>query len=391
MSLVIKMEFANNVKDLSGSAIRETFKLLSQPGIISFAGGMPAPELFPGKELAEISRDILENNGSVALQYGITEGYAPLVEQIRQRLGDKIKQCDSVITTAGGQGGIYLTAKILLDPGDGVVCESPSFVGALNCFRAFNAKLFGVELQEDGMDMTQLEQVLSTQKIKFIYTIPNFQNPTGITASLEKRKKLLELADKYDVLILEDDPYGELRFAGEDITSLKELDDKGRVIYAGSFSKILSPGLRVGFICADAVLVEKMSVCKQVVDVHTSVLPQMIASEFMNRYSMTEHVEKQKALYKEKCEFMLTCVDKYLPVKTTRPEGGLFLWCWGDGETNCLDVYKKAVEQKVAFVPGNTLMPDMTVKTSAFRLNYSTAGFDNIEKGMKILGEVLNG
>ena len=384
------MEFASNVKDLSGSAIRETFKLLSQPGIISFAGGMPAPELFPKNELAEISREILENNGNVALQYGMTDGYASLLKQIEQRLGDKLKDGDSVITTAGGQGGLYLTSKILLDPGDGVVCEKPSFVGALNCFRAFGAKLFGVDLQEDGIDMLQLENILATEKIKFIYTIPNFQNPTGITASIEKRRKLLELANRYDVLILEDDPYGELRFAGEDIPTLKELDANGRVIYVGTFSKILSPGLRVGFVCANAAITEKMSVCKQVVDVHTSVLSQMIASEFMNRYSIDEHIEKMKILYREKCELMLDCVDKYFPVKTTRPQGGLFLWCWGDGTTDCIEVYKKAVARLVAFVPGNSLMPDSMVKTSAFRLNYSTSSLENIEKGMKILGEVLS-
>ncbi len=387
--------FANRVQGLKASAIREIFKLLQQPDMISFAGGIPAPEMFPNEELAEIARDILINKGKVALQYGITEGYDPLILALNKRMADfKIgKNEDKLVIVSGGQQGIELAAKVLLNEGDGVIVEKPSFIGALNSFKSFNAEIFSVNVEEDGMNIDELENLLKANKnIKLVYTIPTFQNPSGITMSMQKRQRLLELAEKYDFLILEDNPYGELRFKGEDIAPIKTMDGSYRVIYVGSFSKILSPGMRVGWVVAHDEIIEKMVVVKQVNDVHTNVLAQMMAVEYLDKYSIDEHIEKIRELYGRRCGLMLECMDKYFPdfVNYTRPEGGLFIWCTLPGGYDSIEVMKESVKQKVAFVPGYTFMVDMEAKSSCFRLNYSTMGERNIENGIKTLGRVLS-
>lgn len=390
----MNFEFADRVKDLHGSAIRAAFKAIARPGMISFAGGMPSPDIYPKKELAKIASDILLNNGNTALQYGITEGYAPLLEQIKKRLSNINidTKNNQIITTAGGQQGIELTAKSLLNEGDGVICENPSFVGALNAFRSYNAKLYGVDMDEDGMNMEKLEETLKAHSnVKFIYTIPTFQNPTGRTMSFEKRKQILELAKKYNVFILEDNPYGELRFAGEDVPTIKSLDKDGNVIYCGSFSKIIAPGMRVGFLCAIPELVEKIVVCKQVSDVHTNVLNQMIISEYLNKYDIEAHIKKSANLSGKKCALMKECINKYFPqnVTSTSPEGGIFLWCDMHNDSDGALIASKALDKMVAIVAGAGAMPDTSVKTCTFRLNYSMASDENIEKGIKALGEVL--
>lgn len=396
MSLNMKEKFSDKVKDLEASAIREIFKLLGKPGIISFAGGAPDPKLFPKEELAEISADVLKNQGEVALQYGVTEGYAPLVEWVKNRLINQniISENDGngVIIGSGGQQGIDLAAKSLLNPGDAIVCEQPSFVGGLNCFRSYNAEIYGVKVEDDGLDMVALEELLKEHKnIKIVYTIATFQNPSGITMSLDKRKKLLELAEKYDFMIFEDNPYGELRFAGEDVPTMKSMDKSGRVVYFGSFSKILSPGLRLGFVACDSLLLERMIICKQVQDVHTNVLSQMIAYEFVTRYSIDEHIKKLRQTYGEKSKLMCECMDKYFPscVTHTKPEGGLFLFCEMPEKYDAKEIMAMAVERGVAFVPGSTTMIDDKAKYSTFRMNYSTASKEEIEKGIKILGDLL--
>ncbi len=391
----ISDKFADRVKHLEASAIREIFKLLAKPGIISFAGGAPAPELFPKKELAEISKEILETKGEVALQYGVTEGYEPLRSWTKEKLikEGNFSDNDNCIIVSGGQQGIALAAKSLINPGDGVVCELPSFIGGLNSFRSYNAEILGVPLKEDGIDTDALEELLKNySNIKILYTIATFQNPSGITATLEKRKKILELASKYDFLIFEDNPYGDLRFSGEDVPTMKSLDKEGRVIYFGSFSKILSPGLRLGFTCANAELMERMIICKQVSDVHTNVLSQMVAYEFLSRYSIEEHINKLREVYGRRCKLMIECMDKYFPacVTHTSPEGGLFLFCTMPEKYDSAEVLKAALEKGVAFVPGKATMIDDKAKYSTFRLNYSNASEENIEKGIKILGEVLH-
>lgn len=391
----ITTKFSDKVKHLEASAIREIFKLLAKPGIISFAGGAPDPNLFPKAEFAEIAKEILETQGNVALQYGVTEGYVPLRDWTRKRLVNQgvITEEDDLIIVSGGQQGIDLATKSLINPGDGVICEEPSFIGGLNCFRSFNAELYGVPVQSDGIDTEKLEETLKAHpNVKLLYTIATFQNPSGITVSLEKRKKILELAEKYDFLIYEDNPYGELRFSGEDVPTFKSMDKNGRVIYFGSFSKILAPGMRLGFTSAPAPLLERMIICKQTEDVHTNVLSQMIAYEFVTRYSIDEHIAKLRSAYGKKCKLMMDCMDKYFPasVKHTCPEGGLFLYCTMPEGYDSKELMKLALEKNVAFVPGTSCMIDDKATYSTFRMNYSTASEEDIETGIKALGEVLH-
>ena len=390
----VEMKFSDKVKHLEASAIREIFKLLAKPGIISFAGGAPDPNLFPKDELAEISADVLKTQGNIALQYGVTEGYAPLRNWVIDRLTNQgiISDKDETIIVSGGQQGIDLAAKSLLNPGDVVICEEPSFIGGLNSFRVNNAVICGVPVESDGLDMVKLEETLKAHtNVKIVYTIATFQNPSGITMSLEKRKKLLELAEKYDFMIFEDNPYGELRFAGEEIPTIKSMDENGRVVYFGSFSKILSPGLRLGFVSCIPALMERMIICKQVEDVHTNVLSQMVAYEFVTRYDIDKHIAKLREVYGKKCKLMMECMDKYFPASVTHtcPEGGLFLFCTMPEEYDSKAVMAKALEKGVAFVPGATTMVDDKKTYSTFRMNYSTASEEQILKGIEVLGGVL--
>lgn len=385
---------SKKVKDLEGSAIREMFKLMAKPGIISFAGGSPDSALFPNKELAEIADEILKENGVQALQYGITEGYPPLRQWVIDRLTRQgiVKSNDDTIIVSGGQQGIDLAAKSILNAGDGVVCEEPSFIGGLNCFRSYNAELFGVEVEDDGLNTERLEELLKAHpNIKVLYTIATFQNPSGITMSLEKRKKVLELAEKYDIMIFEDNPYGELRFSGEDVPTIKSLDENNRVIYFGSFSKILSPGLRVGFTCGLSDIIKKMTICKQVQDVHTPQITQMMAYEFVTRYSIDEHIAKISKVYGEKCAYMIKLIDEKFPkcVKHTTPQGGLFLFCTMPEGYDSQKLLQKAIDKNVAIVPGATTMIDEKKVYSSFRMNYSMASFEQIEEGIGLLADVL--
>ena len=391
----ISTKFSDKVKHLEASAIREIFKLLADPDIISFAGGAPDSELFPTEELAEIAKEVLQNDGKTALQYGITEGYVPLRNWVKDRLKSQGigSENDETIIVSGGQQGIDLAAKSLLNAGDGVICEQPSFIGGLNAYRSNNAELYGVPVLSDGIDTDKLEEICKGHKnIKVLYTIATFQNPSGITMSLEKRKKVLELASKYDFIIFEDNPYGDLRFAGEEVPTLKSMDKEGRVVYLGSFSKILSPGLRLGFACADKALMERMIICKQVADVHTNVLSQMITYNFITKYSIDEHIKKLRECYGRKCRLMIDCIEEYFPkcVTHTNPEGGLFLFCTMPKGYDTKEVMKKALERKVAFVPGATTMIDDRAVSNSFRLNYSASSEEDIKVGIKALGEVLH-
>lgn len=378
---------------IKASAIREMFKLMANADIISLAGGSPAPELFPGEELAEIARDILKNNPSLALSYGVTDGYPRLMEKLRKRAEkiNSVKDTDRIIVTTGAQQGLDLAIKVLVNDGEAVVVEAPSFVGTLNSFRSHRAEMIGVPLENDGMNMEKLEEVLKANKVKLIYTIPTFQNPSGITMSLAKRKKMLELASKYDVLILEDNPYGDLRFSGEDIPTVKSLDTEGRVIYVGSLSKILSPGMRIGYTIAEPGISDRIEVMKQANDVHTPVLTQMIADEYMNRYDLDAHIEKSKELYGRKCAFMLSCMDKYFPasVTYTRPEGGIFIMCTAPEGTDTNALLRESLKYNVAFVAGNSFEVDQSKPSNMFRLNYSTMSEEKIEQGIKALAKCL--
>ena len=386
---------SDNIKNMKPSAIREIFKSLGTPGAISFAAGNPSPESFPVEDIARIANKILTENASAALQYGTTEGYAPLRELVTKRIADKfdcVKEGDMTIITSGGQQGIELFCKVMCNRGDEVICENPSFIGALNAFRSIGAIPVGVPLKDDGIDVEMLEEILKTHtRVKFMYLIPTFQNPAGITTTLEKRKAVYALAQKYDVMILEDNPYGELRFAGENVPTYKSMDTDGRVLYCGSFSKILSAGMRVGFVCGNETVVQKMVVAKQVEDVHTNQLFQMIVAGFMQECDMDAHVAKINALYKHKAELMIAALEKYMPkeVKFTRPEGGLFLWCTLPEGVSLDEFMKESIAQKVFVVTGKAFNCDETADSDSFRLNYSMPSDEEIDKGIKIIADII--
>ena len=392
----MEFNFADRMSDLKGSAIREIFKVIAQPDIISFAGGVPSPDTYPVDALNEISQRLLVGNAAAYLNYGVTNGYPPLIEILKERLTKQgvVKDSDEMMITTGGQQGIDLAAKSILNKGDGLVCENPSFIGALNSFRTYEAELFGVTLQNDGLDVDEIKKTIKENKnIKIAYIIPTFQNPGGVTTSLEKRKKILEICKANGIIIIEDNPYGELRFKGEDVPTIKSLDTDGdTVIYVGSLSKVLSPGMRIGFVVANSKIIGKMEILKQVNDVHTNQFAQALAYEWLKNYDFEEHLEKARLLYKHKCELMLKTMDETFPefVTYTRPEGGLFILCTINKEgIDSAEVVKACIDKKVAFVPGFTFMVDMTKTSNMFRLNYSTMSDEKIVEGIKILAGVL--
>lgn len=391
----MKYQFSAAMRDMKPSAIREIFKSLGQPGAISFAAGNPAPESFPAEQMAAIAADIFEDQASVALQYGTTEGYTPLRELVADRLARRFgvdTASNMTVITSGGQQGIELACKTLCDAGDVVICENPSFIGALNAFRSLGACPVGVELEEDGISLEGLEAALKAHpNAKLLYLIPTFQNPAGITMSLEKRKAVYALAKQYDVMILEDNPYGDLRFAGAELPTIKSMDTDGRVIYCGTFSKILSAGMRVGYVCGPEAVVQKLVVAKQVEDVHTNLFFQMLCAEYMERHDLDAHIDFIRSLYREKCGCMLEALDACMPsdVTYTRPEGGLFLWCTLPKRIPMADFVAEAAARKVFVVPGTTFNCDLSAPSQSFRLNYSTPSNEEIKKGIAILGDLL--
>lgn len=387
--------FADRVKPMKGSAIREMFKRMADPEIISLAGGNPASELFPADELSKIAGKILMTSPTVALQYGTTDGYPKMKDCAiaRAKEAGAYNEGDGVLIMTGANQGIDLTAKAIINKGDKIIVESPSFIGSLNAFRTYECELVGVDVEADGMDISKLEEALKANSdAKLLYTIPTFQNPTGTTMSLEKRKKVLELSSEYDLLIMEDNPYGDLRFRGEDLPTLKSLDTEGRVIYCGSFSKILSPGMRLGYVIGPPKLLEKVEMLKQVNDVHTPMLTQMMCVQFMKKYDINKYIAKNRKLYKEKCDTMISAMEEYFPkgkVEWTVPEGGIFLWCTCPTITDVSVVVNKALEKKVAIVPGSNFAIDQSLPSNKFRLNFSSASKSDITEAIKRLGEVL--
>ncbi len=390
----MQFNISDRMKELRGSAIREMFKAMSDPQMISLAGGNPAAELFPKDEMARIAKDILENNPVAALQYGISEGNVQLREKITEIIKERENincNLDEITIVSGGQQAIEICAKLFLNEDDCVIAEEPSFVGALNAFRSYGAVIKGVKVDDDGMDTDALEKAIAENKnVKLIYTIPNFQNPSGITMSIEKRKRLLDIAVKNNIFVIEDNPYGELTFTGEKLPTIKSMDTEGAVLYCGSFSKILAPGLRLGFLIAAKNVTEKIVLGKQVSDVHTSLLPQLIALEYLKKYDLGEHIEKLRALYKKKCGVMLDAIEKYLPeeVKHTTPEGGLFVWCSMEG-IDALKIKDECMKKKVLIVPGNSFAADQSKVSCGFRLNFSSTPDDIMVEGIKRLGEAL--
>lgn len=390
MSYTISKKFA----DMKPSAVREILKQTNQPGMIAFAGGSPAVEAFPCDEVKALSNKILSENPVSALVYGVSEGYEPLREQVEIWLKEKenIKSEDDVIIiTSGGTQVMDITTRVLASEGDSVICENPSFIGSLNAFRSHGCKLVGVPIDEDGMNIEALEEaVRNTPDAKFIYTIPNFQNPGGTTLSLEKRKKMYALAKENDLVILEDNPYGKLRVEGEDVPSIKSMDTDGIVVYAGSFSKILAPGIRVAYAVVPKKIAGAFTIGKQVSDVHTGVLNQMIVSRWFDEYDVDLHIENIRKVYRRKLNLMCDCLDEYCKdfITYVRPQGGLFIWAKLPENVDMLEYVNNLLKQNVAVVPGTAFMVDAAKPCSYIRLNFSTPSDEDIVRGVRIMGEI---
>ncbi len=389
--------FSYRINNAKASAIREILKLMSDPSMISFGGGNPASESFPIEKLKDISNKLFEQDPLKILEYGITEGDLKLKEEVKKFLNrdcTNILESDGLMITSGSQQVMDLLARALIDDGDVVISENPSFLGALNAFKVNGATIKGVTMEDDGLNLEELEEALkTTERVKLIYLIPNFQNPTGITTSLAKRKAILELAIKYDVLILEDNPYGEIRFKGVAVDSIKSLDTTDHVIYAASFSKIIAPGMRIAAMVGRQDVLGKVVVAKQSTDVHTNAWAQAMMAEFLATTDMDEHIEKISKIYEEKAQLMLDTMKETFAsdVKWTDIEGGMFVWVTLPERLNMQDFVKAALAQKVAVVPGNAFLDDDTKPCNSFRMNFSKPTNEEIVKGVQILGELTKG
>lgn len=388
------IKFAKRMDGLKGSEIRELLKLTEKPEIISFAGGLPAPELFPVEEMKEISRMVLEESGKEALQYTTTEGFVPLRGQISERMNRKLNTnvCkEDILITSGSQQGLDFAGKVFLDEGDVVLCESPSYLGALNAFKAYCPKFIEVPTDKNGMIMEELEQILeTTENIKMIYVIPDFQNPTGKTWSMERRTKFMELVNKFEIPVIEDNPYGELRFEGDTLPSLKSMDEKGLVVFLGSFSKIFCPGYRIGWVSASPEILTKFIFVKQGADLQASTISQREVSKFIDVYDLDAHVEKIKQVYVKRRDLMLKTMEETFPegLEYTYPEGGLFTWVELPSHLDAKEIMEKCLENNVAYVPGGSFFPNGG-KENTFRLNYSNMPEDKIVEGVKRLAMAL--
>lgn len=387
-------ELSKKFKSLKPSAVREILKQTNQPGMIAFAGGSPAVEAFPCEEVKILSNKILSENPVSALVYGVSEGYEPLRQHVKQWLSEKENigtDDDTVIITSGGTQVMDITTRVLTSEGDVIICEDPSFIGSLNAFRSHGCRLVGVPIDDDGMNIEALEKAIAQNPdAKFIYTIPNFQNPGGTTLSLEKRKKMYALAKENNLVILEDNPYGKLRVDGEEVPSIKSMDTDGIVVYAGSFSKILAPGIRVAYAVVPNKIAGAFTIGKQVSDVHSGVLNQMIVSRWFDEYDVDAHIEEIKKIYRRKLNLMCDSLDAYCEdfITYVRPQGGLFIWAKLPERVDMLQYVNKLLEQKVAVVPGTAFMVDDEKPCSYIRLNFSTPSDEDIVKGVKIMGEI---
>ena len=384
--------FSQRAKRMTSSAIRELLKLTEQPDVISFAGGLPAPEIFPVNEIEEACRHVFKEHSSMALQYSTTEGYLPLREYLASYTSCPHFELepDNILITSGSQQALDLIGKVFIDPGDPVLVESPTYLGALQAWNAYDAKYMTVPMDDEGLVVDALPERLR-KKPKFIYVLPNFQNPTGVTFSLERRHKLIELAHQHGTPIIEDDPYCQLRFEGEDIPSLLSLDDQFHEVYLSTFSKILTPGWRLAWIAAPRDVIHKLVQAKQGADLHTATFNQVVAYEVIKDGFLDEHIPVIRKVYHERRDVMLETMKKTFPanVHWTHPQGGLFLWVTLPEGVNAEEILKLAVEQKVAFVPGSSFHPDGTGKNT-MRLNFSAPTPEQIELGITRLGRVLS-
>jgi len=390
------MEFklARRMSEIKASEIREILKVTENPKVISFAGGLPAPELFPIEEIKNVNRIVLEEDGRKALQYTTTEGYPPLrkwiAERMNKRLGTSFDS-DNILITHGSQQALDLSGKVFLDEGDFVLCESPTYLAAISAFRAYGCRFAEVQTDADGMIMSELEKQLQAHpNTKLIYVIPDFQNPTGRTWNLERRAQLAELSSRYGMTVIEDNPYGELRFEGEFLPSVKSFDKLGNVLCTGTFSKIFCPGYRIGWIAGEKDIIRKYVLVKQGVDLQCNTIAQMEIAKYLQLYDIDKHIEKIRETYRHRRDLAVRTMSKAFPknVTFTKPEGGLFSWVELPANINARDVLEKCLEKDVAFVPGGSFFPNGG-KENTFRINFSNMPEDRIIDGLNRIGDVL--
>ncbi|MGZ6142258.1 MAG: aminotransferase-like domain-containing protein [Myxococcales bacterium] len=383
------IELAKRMSRVHTSPIREMLKVTERPDVLSFAGGLPAPEAFPVAEMARAHADVLAREGGAALQYGATEGFGPLRAWVADRVTRRGLPAtpEQVLITAGSQQGLDLVGKALIDPGDVVVVEAPSYLAALQSFSMYEARFAVVDSDDDGMRVDELERLLRSTRAKLIYLVPNFQNPRGTTLSLERRLSLVRLAAEHGVAILEDDPYGELRWSGAALPPIAGLDANAGTIHLGSFSKTLAPGLRLGYAVADERTIRALVIAKQAADLHTGVLSQRAVARLLETFDYDGHLRELRALYGERCAAMMASIERSFPAGTrfTRPEGGLFVWAQIPGGLDAAEVLEDAMREKVAFVPGAPFYPHQP-RRDTMRLNFSNCAPERIAKGMAIIG-----
>ena len=388
------VQFSSRMSQLKGSAIRELLALANKPEVLSFAGGMPAPELFPVDQMLAATEAVMKEKGRIALQYSSTEGFPRLREQIAERMAAKNgihTTPDNILITSGSQQGLDYSARVFVNPGDTIIIESPSYLGALNAFKTCEPNFVAIPTDENGMIMEELEKVLTTtENVKMIYVIPDFQNPSGRTWPLERRKQFMEIINKYEVPVVEDNPYGELRYEGESMPALKSLDTKGLVIFLGTFSKILAPGYRLGWVCAEGEILQKYNFMAQAAALQASTEAQLVVSKFIDMFDLDEHVATIRACYKKRRDVMMATMEREFPAeaKFTHPNGGLFTWVELPEYINTNEMAKQCLARNVAYVPGDGFFPDAG-HNNCIRLNYSCMPEEKIEKGMTILGEVI--
>lgn len=387
-------KLAKRMDHLKASEIREILKVTENLEIISFAGGLPAPELFPVKEIGQAAQLTLEQYGAQALQYTTTEGFLPLRKWIAERMNQRLQTCfgpDHILITHGSQQSLDLSGKVFLDEGDVVLCECPTYLAAISAFRAYGCTFIEVPTDDEGMLPEALEQILSTTpRAKLIYAIPDFQNPTGRTWSLERRKALAALSEKYQVPVLEDNPYGELRYEGAFYPSIKAFDQAGSILCCGTFSKIFCPGYRIGWIAGDQEMIRKFVLVKQGTDLQCNTLAQMEIYTYLQQYDIDAHIAKIQTVYKRRRDLTIQLMEECFPsnVQFTRPQGGLFCWIVLPEGTSARELLTKCLAQKVAFVPGDSFYPN-TGRENTFRINFSNMPEERIQQGIQILGRVL--
>jgi 2-aminoadipate transaminase len=373
------------------STIRQILKVTEQADMISFAGGLPAPECFPVAEVAQSAQRVLAEAGAAALQYAVTEGYGPLRKKFAAEMAGRGVSCttENILITTGSQQALDLIGKVFLDAGDCILTEAPTYLAAIQAFQAYEVRFASVPTDELGLDTSRLEEVILRERPKLLYTIPNFQNPTGITQSAERRRQLYEISVRHGVIVVEDDPYGKLRYAGVDIPPVKSLDREGIVLYVSTVSKTVTPGLRIGWIVAAEAALRKLVIAKQATDLHTSNLDQRIVDRYLTDFDNAAHVQRIRDVYRARFAVMNDCLSQSMPegFHWTHPEGGMFLWVTCPESIDTQEMMNAAVERKVLFVPGRDFFPDGSGHRY-LRLNFSNAAEDDIRIGIARLAEV---